>query len=520
MFSLQTPPRRPHYSTPKAEFKTPSPPRGLPELPEPPSSSEDDTGRNDRTPMALRYNQPGDMTAMKTPRPPGAWLTTPAPRHVVKKSPERTSSAPQPSGDTSKSDSSGLPTPPSTWTRASSIPPQTPAPPGAWLGTPASTRPRSILKVRFEDIESETSEAVSDHPPVLAAKQQPVDVKREHRREAAPEALRSLPKLNLLSESPQEDSSLDRPSTPPSLRARLRQRSPGVRIVDAFGRVTIEKEEDVEHVEPPKREELEEQPKPFKPAPRETRATPRNRSIVKIVDAMGREIEEPDESTSEASFHLSHNEALARVRNTIADMAEDLSEADRSSDHLALDENRCAALDDASKAARRARNKISRSLQLVKNTESDLRSRYGSLRESMRKSKFLPTESVERQPTWSFLNRWVLGCFVIVQIILFLIMYRMSAIRAKHIFLTTYYDSFNPDLYLYVTRPDTINHSIPSSGWSIFSIPATIQRVGWTGVVAELWGNATGAFYHWQRRTWDVWGANAGGQTALSWPPT
>lgn len=50
---------------------------------------------------------------------------------------------------------------------------------------------------------------------------------------------------------------------------------------------------------------------------------------------MGREVVEPptppaDTSTSsEPGTPLSHNEALARVRQTITDLAEDLSEVDR-----------------------------------------------------------------------------------------------------------------------------------------------------------------------------------------------
>lgn len=61
----------------------------------------------------------------------------------------------------------------------------------------------------------------------------------------------------------------------------------------------------------------------------------------------------------------------------------------RSCDELAHDENRIDALEDASKAARNARKRISESLQLVKTAEDDLRSKFGSLREGMHKSKLL-----------------------------------------------------------------------------------------------------------------------------------
>ena len=70
--------------------------------------------------------------------------------------------------------------------------------------------------------------------------------------------------------------------------------------------------------------------------------TPRNRSAIRIVDAMGREIQEAPQplpktemlsdgmsSFDEPRTPLSHNEALARVRRTIAHLAEDLDEVDK-----------------------------------------------------------------------------------------------------------------------------------------------------------------------------------------------
>ena len=62
--------------------------------------------------------------------------------------------------------------------------------------------------------------------------------------------------------------------------------------------------------------------------------TPRSKSLVKIVDAMGREVEEVvetagNESKNEEDTPLSHNEALRRVRRSIADLASGLNEVDR-----------------------------------------------------------------------------------------------------------------------------------------------------------------------------------------------
>lgn len=48
-----------------------------------------------------------------------------------------------------------------------------------------------------------------------------------------------------------------------------------------------------------------------------------------------------------------------------------------------------SALEDASKAARNARMKISKSLQFVKSAEDALRNKYGSFKEGVNQTKFL-----------------------------------------------------------------------------------------------------------------------------------
>ena len=54
----------------------------------------------------------------------------------------------------------------------------------------------------------------------------------------------------------------------------------------------------------------------------------------------------------------------------------------RSYGDLALDENRLDALEDASKAARKARQRITESLRIVKSAEDELRNRFGFMRGS------------------------------------------------------------------------------------------------------------------------------------------
>lgn len=61
----------------------------------------------------------------------------------------------------------------------------------------------------------------------------------------------------------------------------------------------------------------------------------------------------------------------------------------RSYDDLALDDNRLSALEDASRAAKNARKRISTSLRYVQNAEEDIRKKFGSLKKGMRESRFL-----------------------------------------------------------------------------------------------------------------------------------
>ncbi|KAG8801734.1 hypothetical protein FRC16_011244 [Serendipita sp. 398] len=96
----------------RAEFRTPSPPVDMPELPAPPHSDEEPS-------LSL-------LAAEKTPRPPGGWFT---------------------------------PTRPAAESFSQSIAGQTPAPPGAWKSTPAASESRkSTARVRFEELESEVSQ--------------------------------------------------------------------------------------------------------------------------------------------------------------------------------------------------------------------------------------------------------------------------------------------------------------------------------------------------------------------------
>ena len=89
----------------------------------------------------------------------------------------------------------------------------------------------------------------------------------------------------------------------------------------------------------------------------------------------------------------------------------------------------------------------------------------------------------------------------------------LSTIRAKHIFLTTYYDAFHPDLFLHLTK----HRAIPSTAsWSLSVISETLIRTGWRGLMSEMWGNVTLLVDDVRNNLWTVWGQ----QRTPVWPPT
>ncbi|OJT12743.1 hypothetical protein TRAPUB_10691 [Trametes pubescens] len=520
MFSLQTPPRRPQFHTPKAVFETPPPPRGMPDLPGPPS--EDEEEEDDHTPIMQSREMQGDLTALKTPRPPGAWLATPAPsRQSTMEHIERAGSAP-PAEQKSPSSDSGLATPPSTLSRANSLPPKTPAPPGGWVNTPApdtSARRKGALKVRF-DVESETaSDGTFERPSADSSGESKVPANESS---GAPWSIAALQNADGSTSSVPPESSIEPPPTPPSMRDRIRQKSPSIRVLDAYGREQVETDP-VPIAVPetaPRNDELPTDTRamvhttPRREARAGPSATPRSRSAVRMVDAMGREIEEEliVEEESFAETPLSRSEALYRMRETLASMAQDLSDADRSSDKAVFDARSYASLEERCRSAQAARNKLSKSLQMAQSAEVELKSKYAPL-----KSRLVQSVSLPDPPRLSW--RAVVW-LVVLQLILLAVMYRYSLAQARKIFLTTYYDPFYPELYRYLVKPNTHQRAIPSCPpWSVFTVFSSLQRAGLKGVAVDAWTSASCSISSYFQSFWTgmSYTQNA---VPYSWPPT
>jgi serine/arginine repetitive matrix protein 2 len=316
LFGLQTPPRRPQFAH-KLEFKTPSPPHNMPDLPGPPSSDEE----MERTPSKSYGSMNGNLTAIKTPRPPGAWALTPVPVQKPVIQPKESASTPD------------LATAQETLQHTADVTVnKTPAPPGAWQATPApdSLRKKGILKVRF-DVESNASgDTTLDEIPLVGPRSphsKPGD--------SISEVFPPLPVEPVIEKSQKSRGSTtgkdndvltgDRPTTPPSLHGR--SKSSGVRVLDAFGRETVQAADPVPgpstlrtstEVEKGKGKEVVGPP------------SPRSRSAVRIVDAMGHEVAESEMSTAEDSAELpepkTRSEALRRIRQTVSTIADEFSD--------------------------------------------------------------------------------------------------------------------------------------------------------------------------------------------------
>ena len=257
-----------------------------------------------------------EATMITTPRPPGAWASTPAQPPIS----ENLQSLPDEERDPRHQN--GLATPAASLSRAGSLPLQTPAPPGGWVATPNR---KSILKVRF-DVEPPDSEiSMSEHgnDPI---KLLPGAIRESSPAETSLGTTKTLANGDVASSVPlaaKEDADgrtgtpvaykLSAPVSPRSLR-----KSPSIRLVDAFGRERSSNNERVNGG-------LE-----------KTNGSSgiddgnRSRTTVRVVDAMGREVGDVvDESKLEDDRPLSRNEALTRVREGLADLANGLNEGDR-----------------------------------------------------------------------------------------------------------------------------------------------------------------------------------------------
>jgi len=181
-----------------------------------------------------------------------------------------------------------------------------------------------------------------------------------------------------------------------------------------------------------------------------------------------------------------------------------------------LDDPRLGELYDLSKAARDMRTQLASSLQQAQTAQ--IRHKYGSLKESMRKSRFLPNFLPEsRAISW---NHWLFWGFFSLQFIVFLVMYRMSKVYARHQFLTTYFDPFYANLHLHPTKPEFIYDTNLFSFLRRASMdPSLLERLGIDGPMYQFKRSVADLVVQAQRYIWESWGTNVNNQVTV-WPPT
>ena len=128
---LVTPPRRTQQRQQQIrEYHTPSPPRGMSDLPLPPPSDEDEHSHQHSQPTSTTKRP--NFSLAKTPKPPGGWAATP---RAAKENEEPETPLNPPGNNTTFG--------------------KTPVFPGGWNGTPAHNKAlKGILKVPLVFIES------------------------------------------------------------------------------------------------------------------------------------------------------------------------------------------------------------------------------------------------------------------------------------------------------------------------------------------------------------------------------
>ena len=101
--------------------------------------------------------------------------------------------------------------------------------------------------------------------------------------------------------------------------------------------------------------------------------------------------------------------------------------------------------------------------------------------------------------------------------------YSLSIRYAKHQFLTTYFDPFYADLYLYPTKPDAVYdptiYTFSPSSPSRAVIAEWLEQLG-AGFLVTLWTGLTEAGARWLRIIMEAIPDEVTYGDVRSWPPT
>ncbi|KAL5485409.1 hypothetical protein ACEPAI_8051 [Sanghuangporus weigelae] len=496
-----TPQRRTSANTSKAEFRTPSPPKGMPSLPDPPSS-EDDAGSDVIHPMQVTPAGRSRFTDVKTPRLPGAWNTpfaTPALPMAARRSTL--------SRDTRAEDDQALVqneiyTPPASYSRATSMIMKTPAPPGAWLATPGTVAAKRFQqKVRFDE------QGNSAAPAPVPGSDNGMSISGISAVDGSV-AMKAAGKT--------------KPTSP---------RTPGrIRVVDAFGNeITPSLSKDkVEIRSVQKAGELHATGRDEK-----LNASEGRKSRIRVLDAMGREIDEvqvpatmpsstKDESAKQprkaeresvtawpqdlSGTKLERKQALHLLQKTISELKNDFDTTDDPASTQPTDDID-AQIADLKAQSIRAKEDRERLLRKIRDTYTEASSPSTAAWKALLNGKNVLTSS-----NWSAYFK-VFAVLVGIQALLFFAFYHLTSLGARRLFLTTYIDPFYPELYLHVTDPDHLHLSMPShSNFGLHTSP-----YNWKYVLLASWHAVLDRMLTLKESLWDVW---RDPPRSMPWPPT
>ncbi len=325
LLSPSPPPQEPIRRSTKPEFKTPSPPKELSELPTP--SSSDNSRRNSpvQMPRMPDFGTPHQSRWMQTPKPPGGWLATPKP--PVKTEEESVGddpATPSPNEDDKENQHSRTPVDDT----VQQFPAKTPKPPGGWALTPgpvssklveSSPQEGQLLTPVNSLSKGSTLNLKTPGVPggwgVTPAKKSLLKVRFDPETPEIKDASMSYAHSELHEDSnavqadnfPQVDSTQN--GLPPSPHSPRRVK-PNIRVLDAFGR------EESSRTSPKK-------------------DSNGSRNGIRVVDAKGREVKQESVS-NEAKTEVEEDgvppcrdELLSRLKQGLGNLANDIDDLDK-----------------------------------------------------------------------------------------------------------------------------------------------------------------------------------------------
>ncbi|KAF9484505.1 hypothetical protein BDN70DRAFT_126740 [Pholiota conissans] len=403
LLSPSTPPSRHTPRTTRSKHQSPSPMKGIPDLPTPSSSDESEhvAWNNAETPRP-NVNGASNASWRPTPRPPGGWLQTPmhprtrsrpnenADEHGTFQKNEtdvdRRSLEPKTPVRSANTSSSKTPRLPGAWQNPALVPQssslqnleqnQTPAPsiskesvldsktpyvPGGWTTTPAARK--SILKVRFNQ---ETEDTLSNEAsvPHFLGKDTP---SKSFAKKVSPNDTSSAPSS--------------------SLRSTRAPQASGIRILDAYGRQQFS-DKPVEEFTP-------------------------SRNGQRFADSIGREAQESGQADGDEQLDKdedppsSRTELLSRIRRGLDNLVDDIDEIDRERDVRLNDRARMDQLNALSMQARKNRERLRDEATKFQPTfQCDT----------------IPSEPFDLKFSPSYRRRY--AAMIILQLLLILLMYR------------------------------------------------------------------------------------------------